>query len=74
MSINIHRDQKTYTVLTGEAAVIMKDDPEISNIIKTKTSYFVTDNKVIEKKDKETITSKKIDHWTNNRESCKSLP
>ena len=36
----------------------MKNDHEISHIIKSKTSHFVI-HKLIEKKDKETITAKK---------------
>ena len=58
INANIHSDKKTSAILAGKAAAsAMKHYHEISSIIKSKTSYFVT-NKLIEKKDKETITAK----------------
>ena len=58
INTDIHSDEKTSAVLTGKAVSAMKNDLEMSNIIKSNTQHFVT-NKLIEKKYKETITAKK---------------
>ena len=61
---------KKSNILTGKATVEpMKNDPEVSNIPKSKKSYLVT-NRFIEQKEK-VLQQKNIDYATNNTKNYK---